>query len=122
MAKKKNNEETFPSRKKNFGFEYKFTPDELAEKASQLAQACQELNALDDDRKAAASAFKSKMDGKEAEVNVLSRSVSTGKEWVTKTCDCIYYHNEGVKKYFFENKQVGEEQMLEGDYQLEAQL
>lgn len=113
---------SLPTKKRNWMFNYNFTEEELKEKSLQLAQICNEKNRIDDDKKSAASSFKSKLDAKQSEINLLSNQIATGSEMVTKTCDCIYDHDRGIKTYIYDGKEVGQEKMTSADYQGELEL
>lgn len=115
MAKK----EPLKTVKKNYDFFYQFTEAEIKEKSLQLAQANNEKNRIEDERKSAASQFKSRLDSKQAEINYLSDIVSTGKEFVSRTCDCAFDFDNGVKIFYFEGVEVGRVEMTQADYQLE---
>lgn len=67
-------------KKEIYNFDYHFTREELEEKAKHLAKACEERNALEDEKKSITSEYKAKIDGKNAEVNIISKHVTTGKE------------------------------------------
>ncbi len=117
--KEKSKTQTVPVvKKKNFNFEYKYTEAELKEKAKLLSEACAERNSIEDAKKSAASTFKSQIDGKNAEINILAENIRTGRQYLTKTCDCHYDFDKGVKTYAYEGDVVGEEKLSEQDYQL----
>lgn len=107
-------------KKENYSFDYKFSAEELTQKSKQLAQACQERERIDDDRKSAASGFKAKLDSKNAEINLLSNHIETGQEYITRTCEVHYDFDAGVKYYHSDSEIVGKEKMVKGDYQTEA--
>jgi hypothetical protein len=107
------------TRKENYNFEYKFSPEELEQKAKQLAKCCQERNGLEDEKKDAMSGFKAKIDSKTAEINLISHHINTGKEFMTKTCDVDMDFDNGRKIYYWEGLKVGEEKMKASDYQKE---
>lgn len=109
-------------RKENFDFKYKFSPEELAEKSTQLAKACEERNSLEDQKKSVMSDFKAKIDQKAAEVNILSGHINAGYEYVTKTCTVQYDFDKGVKIYAYGDQIVGNVKMTPTDYQLKAEI
>lgn len=109
-------------RKENFDFKYKFTPEELDQKSKQLAKACEDRNALEDQKKSVMSDFKAKIDQKAAEINILSGHINSGYEYVTKTCNVHYDFDKGIKTYAHGDQIVGTVKMVASDYQLNADL
>lgn len=109
-----------PIRKENYNFQYNFTEDELKEKSKQLARSCDERNNLEDQKKSVMSDFKSKIDSKNAEINITSGHINNGYEWLTKTCDVEYDFDNSKKIFYYNNDRVGVEKMSPQDYQLKA--
>lgn len=113
-------------RKENYTFDYFFNDKELKEKSKQLANACEQRQALEDEKKAISSEFKAKLDAKNAEINIISGHVSTGKERIYKTCEVEYDYDNGNKIFRYlindELKEVGREKMTAADYQLSADI
>lgn len=109
-------------RKENYEFQWTYTEEEMAQKSRQLARACADRSALEDELKSIKSGFKAKIDSKTSEINLLSRNLNDGHEWLHKTCTVQYDFDNGRKIFFYENIRVGEERMSAKDYQLEANL
>jgi len=109
-------------RKENFDFKYTFSAEELQQKSTQLAKACEDRNNLEDEKKSMTSGFKAKIDSKSAEINILSGHINAGYEHVTKTCTVQYDFDKGVKTYAHGDKIVGTVKMVAADYQLNAEL
>lgn len=108
------------SRKENYDYERKFTREELEEKSKQLVRAVREKAALEDQKKSAMSGFKSKIDSKTAELNLVSDQINTGSEYVTHTCDALLDYEKGTKTFFYNGEIVGEEKLTAADHQLRA--
>lgn len=111
-----------PIRKENYNFQYNFTEEELKEKSKQLARSCDERNNLEDQKKSVMSDFKSKIDSKNAEINIASGHINNGYEWLTKTCDVEYDFDHGKKIFYYNDLRVGVEKMTKDDYQIKANL
>jgi hypothetical protein len=109
-------------RKENYEFQWNFTESEMDQKSKQLARACADRGALEDELKSIKSGFKAKIDSKTSEINLLSRNINDGHEWLHKTCVVQYDFDNGQKIYSYEGVRVGTEKMVAKDYQLEAQL
>lgn len=107
-------------RKENYNFKYKFSKEELEQKSKQLAMSCEERNKVEDQKKSVNSDFKSKIDSKNAEINIVSNHINTGYEWLTKTCDVQYDFDNGFKTFVYDGEIVGKEKMTPNDYQLKA--
>jgi hypothetical protein len=107
-----------PQKKENYTFDYKFSKEELEDKSKQLALACEERNRLEDDKKSVMSDYKAKIDGKNAEINIVSGHINTGKERLTKTCDVVLDFDNGYKTYYWDGLKVGTEKLTKDDYQL----
>ena len=60
--------------------EYTFTPEEKAQLAQDLANKSLEQQALEDQKKAAMSEFKARIDQKTADIGVLATHLSRGKK------------------------------------------
>lgn len=69
-----------------------FTPDEIMKKGQKLAQLSAEKIAIENDKKAAMSDFKAKIDGKDAEMKIIMQDINTGhgQEYV----NCITKHHD----------------------------
>lgn len=103
--------------RENYDFKYTFTPDEITQKSQQLARACKDRSAIEDEKKAVMANFKSKIDSATAEVNLLSNQISNGYEYLTKTCEVIKNFDSGKREYFYEGVLVGTEKLRPSDYQ-----
>lgn len=121
MEKKSKKIETF-TKKENYNFRYEFTPEELKEKSMLLAAACKERNAIEDEKKQVMAEFKAKIDGKNAEVNVIAQHITSGFTYVTNQCTCIMNFGNGIKEYYFNDVLVGQENLSTSDYQLQIDM
>lgn len=101
-----------PFKKENYNFQYFFDEPELKEKSKHLAKSCEERNSLEDQKKSVMSEFKSKLDSKNAEINLISGNINNGYEWLTKTCDVEYDFYNGEKNYYLNGKLVGTEKIF----------
>lgn len=79
--------------------EYRFTEGETLELANQLAAKTQERSRLEDSKKAAASQYKSEIDGVSAEVEALSQKISTGREHREFFCRAEFDYEAGIKHW-----------------------
>jgi len=104
----------------NFTFNYEFNEKEIIEKAEQLADARIECNKIEEEKKMVTSDFKAKIDAKQAAINMLAGHIQNGFEKITKACQMTKDFNRGLKFYFYEGKNVGEEKLTAHDYQLQA--
>ena len=109
-------------KKENFDYMYQFTKEELAEKANRLASACNDLQKLEEEKKTFNSGFKYKLDGKSAEISLLSNNISTGEEYITRSCDCEYDFDNKEKIYRLNGMEVGRVAMTPSDYQTDLEL
>lgn len=110
------------TRNENFTFNHKFTDAEMILKSQQLSQSCQVKQSIESDKKAVMSDFKSRIDLRTAEIEILAREVSSGQEMMTKTCVCNYDFANGVKIYIYGGKEVGRIKMIDVDYQLDVEF
>lgn len=109
-------------RKENYSYEHEFTQEERNDKASQLARSCAERSAIEDEKKSANSSFKDRLDSKQSEINLLSRHLNEGHEYITKTCEAHFNFDKGIKEYYYEGNKVGEAKLSASEYQLKADL
>lgn len=108
--------------KQFFSFQHNFTEAELKEKSRELARACDERTKAEDEKKKIQADFKAKIDGKNAEINIISGHINSGWEYVSKNCDVIFDFPKGIKKFYFEGECVGEEKTTSADHQLHLPL
>jgi len=109
-------------RTENYEFQYNFTKEELEHKSKQLAKACQDRDAIEDELKTIKASFKAKTESKTAEINLLSTHINNGHEYLFKSCIVEYDFDKGVKHYIYNDNVVGIEKMTQHDYQLQAEL
>lgn len=109
-------------KKANFSFDYRFTELELQEKGKQLARTSALRLAIEDEKKSAMSNFKDKLDSTQSEINILSRNINEGSEYVTRTCDAEYDYDNAKITYFHDGVKVGTAKMSAADFQVEAQF
>lgn len=110
------------TRNENFTFNHKFTDSEMISKSQQLANANCIKQGILDEKKSVMSNFADRLNQRDAEINILSREVSSGQEMVTKTCSCVYDFSVGVKIYVYDKKEVGRVPMQQSDYQLDVEF
>jgi len=103
---------------------YTFTPKELVEIAQDMAQNHQELRAVEDEKKSAASQFKAQADAITAQLNILSENYRNG--YVYKNLDCILTFDFKKKERTYTRPDTGEvvktEPMRDEDFQTEMSL
>lgn len=107
------------NKKQQHTIKYVFNEQEIAEKAKQLANECSEKQNLEDEKKAVMSDFKSKVDGKDAIIGLLSNHINFGFEMKTVLCDVEFDFKKGVKHLFFDGKKYDTVKITEEDRQLE---
>lgn len=78
-------------------------------KSKLLATCVAEKQDLELQKKHFNSEIKAKIDEKDSQISLLSNNISTEKEYVSKTCDCLYDFKKGIKTYFYDSEKVGEE-------------
>jgi hypothetical protein len=81
---------------------YSFSKDELAEKSTQLADACGEKARLTEEKKSVVSDFKAKIDAKESIIGMLSNHITSGYEIKTVECEVEVDYDKGLKRYFYQ--------------------
>lgn len=109
-------------RREQYNFQYIFSPEELEHKSRQLAKACQDRDAIEDELKSIKAEFKAKTEAKTSEINLLANHINNGHEWLYKSCIVQFDFDRGRKYYFYEGVKVGDEKMQAADYQLKADL
>lgn len=107
------------TKKETHLIEYKFSEEELKEKSKRMANACQEKSSIEDEFKQVKTSFKYKIEGKEAEINILSNHVANGYEMKNVECDVILNFEKGEREYWFEKKFYGSERLTGKDHQLQ---
>jgi hypothetical protein len=69
---------------------YQFTHDEIHAMGADLARVATEHRNIDNERKAIASEFKAKLDGKSAEIEMISSHINSGFQHKYVDCKCVY--------------------------------
>jgi hypothetical protein len=77
---------------------YDFSAVELHERAQQLAKKNKEVQTLRDEKKSVVSQLKARIDGAEADVNLLSNQVAEGWEYRDVECEVIFHSPVQGKK------------------------
>jgi DUF1365 family protein len=97
----------------------KLTQTEMLDKAKELSRANQDIVSLESSMKSMASEFKSKIQGKEAEIDILSQAISNGYEY--RPVECYWdYDWKGGKKHLVRTD-TGESVRVEDISQSERQ-
>lgn len=99
-----------------------YTQEEINQKGRKLAQLGAEKGALEDDKKASASDFKAKIDGKIAEMNILQTEINNGYGNCYVDCRTVMNDpNTGVKTVYRNdtNEIVRTESMSQSELQLD---
>lgn len=98
---------------------YTFTPDELAQKSTQLAETCGEKARLVEEKKSVMSDYKAKIDAKDSIISLLSSHITNGYEIKTVECEVEVDYVAGVKLYFFQGTLYDTSPLEDEDRQLE---
>lgn len=98
---------------------YEFTKQELEAKGLQLSQACATRNQLEDEKKKVTSEFKYKIDGVNAEINLISKHISEKFEMRRVEADMEIDYDTQKRYYYVDGVLVKSEQIREEDYQLQ---
>lgn len=122
VNKKDNKNRVKVVKKANFSFDYRFTEFELQEKGKQLARTSALKSAIEDEKKSAMSNFKDRLDSTQSEINILSRNINEGSEYVTRTYEAEHDYDKATITYFFEGIKVGSAKMSQADFQMEAEF
>lgn len=103
---------------------YVFTNSDKLELGNKLAEANNKLSELDDERKRVTSDYKARMDGIQADVNLLSGKISNGYE--TRMTECFVEMHPGLKEKYYVNAQTFViecvKAMQPGDFQAELPI
>jgi hypothetical protein len=100
---------------------YDFTAVELHERAQQLAKKNKEVQTLRDEKKSLISQLKARIDGAEADVNLLSNQVAEGWEYRNVECEVTYHQPVQGKKTIIRTdtgKKVSIESMADHEWDL----
>jgi hypothetical protein len=109
-------------RKENFQFTRNFTEEEMKIKSKEISAACVTRTEIESELKAVKSSYKSKLDAEATKINLLANELQRGSETVLKTCDVFYDFDRGLKHFYYEGKEVGQERMTKADYQLQTEF
>lgn len=107
------------TRKENVTIELKFTEAEIGKRGQQLAKALQEIGVIEAEKKASNESFKSKIDAKQGEIEILTEQISSGFEMKLVSANVIKNFTSGLREYHYEGKKVKEERLGSTDHQLE---
>lgn len=99
---------------------YKFTPDEVAHMNSQLRQHLNDIDALEDQKKAAMQDFKLRITNKENEAKLLRNKLDSGEETRPVKALVEFDTPRSMKKFFHPHNRefIREEPMQPADWQL----
>lgn len=109
-------------KQESHNIKYEFTPDELAAKADQISDAWKVKCQIDDQKKSVMSDFKSKLDSKEAEINLLANHLSNKFEFRSERCDVEKDFNTGIKTYSWKGIVYDKIKMEASEYQMELPI
>lgn len=104
---------------------YSFSHEEIHEKGLELARLSSEENSIDKERKAIASEFKAKLDGKAAQIEVIGTQINNGYEHRYIDCECHHHDpNTGMKTVYRKDngEKVRVESMTPDELQIELEL
>lgn len=119
----KNNAKNPPKHsRENYTFNHRFTDSEIREKSAQLADTCIQKKAIEDEKKTVMSDYTHKLNAKEAEINLISNSISSGFEKKTVTCEVRKDFPKGEKTYWHEGDHIGTEKLTAADHQLQMDI
>jgi hypothetical protein len=100
---------------------YDFSASELHDKAQQLAKKNKEVQTLKDEKKSVVSQLKARIDGAEADVNLLSNQVAEGWEYRDVECEVVYHQPQQGKKTIIRtdnNRKTAVEAMADHEWDL----
>lgn len=98
---------------------YSFTPYEIAQKSTQLAETCGDKSRLAEEKKSVMSDYKAKIDAKDSVIGLLSNHITNGYEIKSVECDVEYDFHAGLKRYFWQGELYDTRPMDDNDRQLE---
>lgn len=101
-----------------------FTEDQLKQKASELASKINRRNQLENEKKAAVTGYKGRIDVLEAEIDLLANHVGEGREFMNVECVAKLDYPWFGKKSIYRTDTgayVGEEDMTTEDRQMKIQ-
>jgi len=104
---------------------YAFTHDELHQKGVDLARMNSEMLSLDNEKKSIVADFKAKIEGKTAEIELVSNHINNGYEYRRIECEIRFNDpNAGFKTIVRKDngEVVRKEPMTEDELQYELQL
>lgn len=99
--------------------QYHFTEAEIKEKAIRLAAEIQERSKLEDELADIKAQYKSKIEAKNSEINLLSSQVNSGFEMKEVRCQVMKDFDKGTKDYIYDGKVYATVRMTDRDYQTE---
>jgi hypothetical protein len=98
---------------------YSFSPIELQQKSTQLAETCEQKARLTEEKRSVNSDYKAKIDAKDSHVSLLSSHITNGYEIKSVECEVEYDFNLGIKRYFYQGVLYDTSTMDDTDRQLE---
>lgn len=81
---------------------YSFSPSEIAQKSTQLAETCGQKTELVSEKKSVMSDYKAKIDAKDSMISLLSSHITNGYEIKSVECEVEVDHILGVKRFFYQ--------------------
>lgn len=102
--------------------DFLFTPDELQQQGKRLAIAFQDKCKIEEEKKQTNDVYKTKIDAKQTEIDVLIEQVTVGYERKTVTVEVIRNFESGMREYWYKGEKRGEEPLKAHDHQLDIDL
>lgn len=109
-------------KKENKEIEFYFTPIELQEKGKKLAIVLQDKAKIEDEKKHVADGFKSQIDAKQTEIDILIEQLTIGMERKNVIVEVRRNFESGLREYWYKDEKRGEEPLTKQDHQLDLDL
>jgi hypothetical protein len=104
---------------------YDFSDDEIRGLGGNLVRAIDEQRQIENEKKTVVSQFKSRLDGKHADIEILTRNIQNGFEYRSTNCEIRFNDPAIGKKTTYRldtNKAVDTQNMSEAELQLKIDL
>jgi hypothetical protein len=98
---------------------YSFSPVEITQKSTQLAETCGDKSRLIEEKKSVVSDYKAKIDAKDSVISLLSSHITNGYEHKTVECEVEYDFDKGLKRFFYQGVLYDTQSMGDDERQLE---
>ncbi len=99
-----------------------FNDAEGSQMGHQIAFMTQECDAIKEEAKSNADAFKQQVTAKETSIKALVRSMNLGYQMIQKSCEFKKNFESGKREYWFDGKIVDEEPLTAADHQIDLEL